>query len=213
MEYMRYPALKSKNQNILIPQGKLSNQQKQIYKLYCEGFTNKEIAAKLDLSQRVVATQLLRIRKKAANLNLTYKIEPGAEHALNQRSTEHTAFDLKRKMQEDPGFFKLMFSRYATNEETKDENRYQLASTGLDPSLLFSTRAKMLTVLGNTPKKNMFVVKIDKNNRKVLKDFFQKQKIRPLEVFWDDGSGTYLVKEHELEIIKQLLVEAPSSMN
>jgi uncharacterized protein (UPF0216 family) len=57
----------------------------------------------------------------------------------------------------------------------------------------------------------VFVVKIDKNNRKVLKDFFQKQKIRPLEVLWDDGSGTYLVTERELEIMKQLLAEAPGT--
>jgi DNA-binding CsgD family transcriptional regulator len=197
--------LNNKNQNILIPPGKLSSQQKQIYQLYCEGFSNKDIAAKLDINQRAVATQLFRIRKKAGNLNHTYKIEPGAEHALNQKPKDYTAGELKKQIREDPGFFKLMFSRYATNEEAKAENRYQIASTGCDSSLLFSSRAKMLTVLGNSKNRDMLVVKIEKKARQELKDYFQKQKIRPLEIHWDDGSGIYLVKERDIEIIKQLL--------
>jgi DNA-binding CsgD family transcriptional regulator len=197
--------LKSKNQNILIPKGQLSAQQKQIYQLYCEGLSNKDIAAKLDIEQRAVATQLLRIRRKAANLNHTYKIEPGAEHASEQSSKEYTANELKKKLREDPGFFKLMFSRYATNEEVKNENRYQLASTGKDSSLLFSSRVKTLTVLGNSKNRDMLVVKIGKKDRQELKDYFQKQKIRPMEVHWDDGSGVYLVTERDLEAMKQFL--------
>jgi DNA-binding CsgD family transcriptional regulator len=197
--------LKSKNQNILIPKGELSAQQKQIYQLYSGGFSNKDIAAKLGIEQRAVATQLLRIRRKAANLNHTYKIEPGAEHASEQSSKEYTANELKKKLREDPGFFKLMFSRYATNKEVKNENRYQLASTGKDSSLLFSSRVKTLTILGNSKNRDMLVVKIAKKDRQELKDYFQKQKIRPLEVYWDDGSGVYLVSERDLEAMKQFL--------
>lgn len=197
--------MKNKNHFILIPQGKLSAQQKQIYQLYCEGFSNKEIAGKLDIEQRAVATQLLRIRKKAANLSHTYKIEPGAEHALNKRSIDYTAGELKKKLQEDPGFFKLMFTRYATNENAKDENRYQLASAGRDSSLLFSSRAKTLTVLGHSKNREMLVVKIGKTDRQALQEYFLKQKISPIEISWDDGSGIYLVTERDIEIMKQVL--------
>jgi DNA-binding CsgD family transcriptional regulator len=197
--------LKIKNQNITIPQGKLSTQQKQIHQLHSEGLSNKDIAAKLTIDQRAVATQLLRIRKKAANLNHAYKIEPRAEHALEQELKDYTASELKKRIREDPGFFKLMFSRYATNEEAKDENKYQLASTGCDTSLLFSSRAKMLTVLGNAKNRDMLVVKIGKEARQELKEYFQKQKIRPLEIHWDDGSATYLVRVRDIEIMQQLL--------
>lgn len=203
--------MKSKTQTILLPQGKLSAQQKQIYQLYCEGLSNKDIAAKLAIEQRAVATQLFRIRKKAANLNHTYKIEPGAEHALAQEPKDYTASELKKKLRADPGFFKLMFNRYATNEEAKDEDRYQLASTGRDSSLLFSSRAKMLTVLGNSKNRDMLVVKIDKKVRQVLKEYFQKQKIRPLEIYWDDGSAIYLVTERDIKIMKHLLDDFSSS--
>jgi DNA-binding CsgD family transcriptional regulator len=182
----------------------LSAQQKQIYKLYHEGLSNKDIAAKLDIEPRAVATQLYRIRKKASALNHTYKIEPGAEHALNQE-TKGTASELKKKLQEDPAFFKLMFKRYATNEKAEDENSYQLASTGQDSSLLFSSRVKMLAALGNSKNRDMLVLKVGEKERKELKNFFQKQKIRPFEIHWDDGRGIYMVTERDIEIIKQLL--------
>jgi FixJ family two-component response regulator len=61
-----------------VPREILSAQQKQIYELYKHGLSNKQIAVKLNLEQRSIATQLSRIRKKAAKLPLTYKIEPGA---------------------------------------------------------------------------------------------------------------------------------------
>lgn len=58
----------------LISQEMLSAQQKQIYAMHRQGLSNKEIAVKLSLGQRTVATQLSRIRKKAANLPSIYRI-------------------------------------------------------------------------------------------------------------------------------------------
>lgn len=205
ISFCEVAVLNRKSQNLLIPQAKLSAQQKQIYQLHCEGLSNKDIAARLDIEQRAVATQLFRIRKKAAALTHTYKIEPGAEHALKPELQGNTAGELKTKLQEDPGFFKLMFQRYATNEIAEDENMHRLASSGGESSLLFSSRAKMLSVLGNSKNRDKLVLKVGEKERKELKDYFLKQNIRPLEIHWDDGTGTYLVTERDIEKIKQLL--------
>lgn len=193
---------------LLIPEGILSPQQKQIYKLHCQGLSNKEIAGKLNLDQRSVATQLSRIRKKAANLALTYKIEPGAEHAKYPVQQNSTAGELLKKIQDDPGFFKLMFNRYATNEESARENRYRLASTGQDSALLFNARAKQIKTIaasGSCLNRDKAVVKIGKKARYVLREFFQKQKIQPVQTYWDDGSAVYLVTLRDLEKMRQIL--------
>ena len=193
---------------LLVPQEILSAQQKQIYELYKHGFSNKQIASKLNLEQRSVATQLSRIRKKAANLPLTYKIEPGAEHVQYPVQQNSTAGELKKKIQDDPGFFKLMFNRYATNDEFPKENRYQLASTGQDAGLLFTARAKYIKCMvlsGNTIGHDNIVVKIEKKARQLLREYLHKQKIRPVQTHWDDGSAVYLVTSSDFERMQQLL--------
>lgn len=102
------------NNLTVIPENMLSNQQKQIYELCCQGFSNKDISRILNLKQKTVATQLSRIRKKAAGLDFTYKIEPGAEHACCQVKQNSPASELKKKIRDDPGFFRLMYLKYAT---------------------------------------------------------------------------------------------------
>jgi len=200
--------LKKRQKIPLTPQEILSDHQKQIYNLYCQGLSNKEIALKLNLEQRSVATQLSRIRKKAENLSFTYKIEPGAEHAQLPVQQDSPADELKKKIRDDPGFFKLIFDRYTSNEESTDENRYRLASAGRDPALLLTTRAKNIKIMaasGKDADSSKIVVKMDKKTRKVLKDYLQKQQILPVQTYWDDGSAVYLVTSNDLKKMQQLL--------
>jgi len=192
----------------LIPQEVLSTQQKQIYKLYCQGVSNKDIALKLKIEQRTVATQLSRIRKKAANIDFTYKIKQGAEPVKLHAQQDSPAFELIQKIQNDPGFFELMFNKYATNEESSKENKYRLAPVGQNSSLLFTTRArqiKMMALTGTVLSNGKVVVKIEKKNRRALAEYFQKQKIQPVQTYWDDGSALYMVTYCELKNIEQLL--------
>lgn len=194
-----------------LPQNILSERQKQIYALYRQGLSNKEIAENLGISPRVVATQLSRIRKKAARLDFTYKMEPGAEHAL-MPDTESPAEQLKKKIRDDPGFFKLMFEMYASNKESVSENRYRLASAGLDPARLSTIRAKQIKVLtasGKDSGSGKIVVKMGKKNRQALSKFLHKQKIQPMQTYWDDGSAVYLVSPSDAKKMGQLLCRYP----
>jgi len=195
----------------LISPDNLSSQQKQIYNLYCQGVSNKEISVKLNIDQRAVATQLSRIRKKAANLSLaslTYKIIPRAELVQNSTQYNSNASELKKKIHDDPGYFKLMFNRYAADKESHSENRYRLASAGKDAKLLFSARAKHIKVMVKSGKNlghDKLVVKIRKEDRQVAREYLEKQKLKPLQIYWDDGSAVYLVTTREMEKIQQLL--------
>jgi DNA-binding CsgD family transcriptional regulator len=199
--------LKPKLEQIpLIPQDILSVQQKQIYKLYCQGLSNKKIAEELNLEQRSVATQLSRIRKKAANLGFTYKIEQGAEYAQYQVQQDSPADELKKKIQNDPGFFKLMFNRYGKNENSQKENSYRFASTGQDTALLLTVRAKQVKTIVVSSKGSSLgriAVKMGKDARKVLGDYLYKQKIKPLQTYWDDGSAVYLVTPGDFKKMQQ----------
>ncbi len=193
---------------LLVPREILSAQQKQIYELYKHGLSNKQIAVKLNLEQRSIATQLSRIRKKAAKLPLTYKIEPGAEHVQYSARQNSTAGELKKRIRDDPGFFQLMFNRYATNDGFPKENKYQLASIGQSSALLFSERAKRIKIMelsASYSRHDIFAVKIEKKVRLALKEYLHKQKISPIQTFWDDGSAIYLVTSRDLEQIQQLL--------
>ncbi len=195
----------------LIPYCMLSNQQKQIYELHNNGYSNKQIAIELNIEQRSVATQLSRIRKKAVKLPITYKIEPGAEHVHNSVQKSSTASELKKKIRDDPGFFKLMFNRYATNDDFSKENRCQLASLGQASSLLYKQRTKHIKFMelsGSCSGHDKYIVKFEKKARNILHEYLYKQKIHPIQTFWDDGSAVYLVTSRELEKIKQLLNNA-----
>lgn len=208
--------MKQKSRAIpLMPPEILSDRQMQIYQLYCRGMANKEIARKLSLDPRVVATQLSRIKKKAANLNFTYKIEPGAEYAHLQHQLNSPAEQLKKKFREDPGFFSLMFDRYASNDEPAGENRFRLASAGFNPELLSSARARRLKIIaisGRNSGKATLAVKIDRKDRQVLKHFLEENKIRPVETYWDDGSAIYLLSPRDLRKIQQLLGNFPGEI-
>jgi len=202
--------MKHQNSKIpLVPLEMLSTQQKQIYELYCQGLSNKEIAAKLNLEQKPVATQLTRIRKKAVNLPFTYKFDHGAEHAQYSEQQVSPSDELKKRIQDDPGFFKLMFNRYAVNGTYPNENRYQLASAGQDSGLLFTARAKHVKTMAITGKglcNGKVVVKMEKTSRQVLGDYLQIQKIQPVQTFWDDGSAIYLVTPRDIKKMQQLLM-------
>ncbi|MDD4169652.1 MAG: sigma-70 region 4 domain-containing protein [Desulfotomaculaceae bacterium] len=195
--------------DVLIPLEILSAQQKQIYKMHDHGLSNKEIAEKLNIEQRAVATQLSRIRKKGANLNYTYKIEPVAEYARNPALQQNSpANQLKKKIRDDPGFFKLMYNKYATEEESPNKNKYMLASATQDSLLLFNARAKqikMLAASGSCSSHDKVVVKIDKKSRKLLREYLMKQEMRPVQSYWDDGSAVYLVTLYELENMQNIL--------
>ncbi len=195
----------------LIAHASLSPQQKQIYNLYCQGVSNKEISVILNIDQRAVATQLSRFRKKSVKLSLsslTYKIIPGAELVQNQTKNDFIADGLKKKIRDDPGYFKLMFNRYATNDESRGENRYRLASAGQDAKLLFNARAKHIKAMGkngNSLGHDKFIIKIRKEDRQIARDYLDKQKLRPLQIYWDDGSAVYLVTKRDMERIRELI--------
>lgn len=190
------------------PQEALSNQQKKIFTLYQQGLSNKEIALKLNLNPKTVASQLSRIRRKGANLTYTYKIEPGAEHVLNSTQKDSPSSELKKKIRNDPGFFSLMYNRYTTNKEASSETKYQTAAAGNDPVLLLNNRSKSIKILTRSGKilnHEKAVMKMDKNAWWLLRSYLQTQKIRPVQTFWDDGSAVYLVSPREVKIMKQLL--------
>jgi len=152
--------------NIMIPQKILSKQQRQICKLLSQGLSNKEIAAKLNIEQRSVATQLSRTKMKISNLDYTYKIKTGAEHAQYLLLPSSPADELKKRIKEDPGFFTLMFNKYASNEEPPDENKYRLASSSACSStLLHKNRAKQMKIMaacGGCSNCDKIAVKIEK---------------------------------------------------
>lgn len=193
---------------LLLPYEILSSQQKEIYKLYRQGLSNKEIAAKLNLEQRTVSTQLSRMRKKAANLSYTYKIEPGAEHACLTARQDSPANQLKKKIREDPGFFTLMYERYASEDKPAKENRLRLAAAGQESKLLSSGRAMKIKILAATGKdgnSSKIAIKMDKENRALLRDYLQRQKIRPVQTYWDDKSAVFLVSPRDAKKIQWLL--------
>lgn len=187
----------------LIPRQLLSKQQQEIYELHCWGLSNKEIAVRLNLEPGVVSTQLSRMRKKAEKLSFTYKIEPGAEHAQNSKHQDSPAEKLKKTIRDDPGFFKLMFNRYASDRAPRDENSYRLASSGLDLKLLFKARSRHYNILAATGK-GLKVIKLKKEDQKLLGVFLNTKKISPVQIYWDDGTAVYLVTTNAVKKIKQL---------
>lgn len=194
--------------NLLVPLEVLSAQQKQIYKLHSDGFSNKDIAGKLNIEQRSVAAQLSRIRKKAAALDYTYKIKPGAESDGKWILPNSPADELKKKIQEDPGFFSLMFNRYAVEQEPVNENKFQLASAIQDSVLLTAHRIKKIKTIaasGCCSRHDQIAVKLDQESRHKLSKYLQNQKLRPAQMFWDDGSAIYLMTTRELENIRNIL--------
>ncbi|OPZ73860.1 MAG: hypothetical protein BWY80_00803 [Firmicutes bacterium ADurb.Bin456] len=105
-----------------------------------------------------------------------------------------------------------MFSRYATNDGFSRENSYQLASLGQASSLLYKQRAKHLKLLelsGSCHDNVKQIVKVDKDTRSILHQYLCKQKIYPVQTFWDDGSAYYLFTAGELEKIKEILQRWP----
>ncbi len=194
--------------NIMIPQEILSKQQKQICQLLSQGLSNKEIAAKLNIEQRSVATQLSRIKKKVSNLGYTYKIETGAEHAQYFLPPSSPADELKKRIKEDPGFFTLMFNKYASNEEPPDVNKCLLVSSIVCSStLLHNNRAKQMKIIaacGGCSSCDKIAVKIEKKARIELREYLQKQQIRPLQINWDDGSAVYLIKPRHIKRLQQI---------
>ncbi|MDD3653309.1 MAG: sigma-70 region 4 domain-containing protein [Desulfotomaculaceae bacterium] len=194
--------------DLLIPQEILSTQQKQIYIMHSQGLSNKKVAENLNIEPRAVATQLSRIRKKAAKLKHTYKIEPRTEYAQNPAMRNSPADQLKKKIRDDPGFFKLMFQKYATEDESLNKNKYMLASATQDPALLFNTRVKQIKAIvasGSCSSHDKVVIKIDKRARQMLREYLIKEQIRPLQSYWDDGSAVYQVTISELENMKHIL--------
>lgn len=193
--------------NIAAPQEILSKQQKQIYELLCQGLTNNEIAVKLNIAQRSVATQLSRIKKKVFDLDYTYKIKTGAEHAQYLLPQISPADELKKRIKEDPGFFKLLFNRYASNEGLPDENKYRLASSACNSTLLHNNRAKQMKIMaarGGCSSADKIAVKIEIKARIELREYLQKQQIRPLQINWEDGSAVYLIKPRHAKKLQQI---------
>ena len=194
--------------DIIAPQDILSKQQKQIYRLLCQGLSNKEIAVKLKIEPRSVATQLSRIKKKVSNLGYTYKIETGAEHVQYSLPTSSPADELKKRIRDDPGFFKLMFKKYASNEETQNENVYRLASSSpCSSTLLHNNRAKQIKIMaacGGCSSCDKIAARIEKPERIRLREYLQKQQIRPLHINWDDGSAVYLIKPRHIKRLQQI---------
>ena len=170
--------------------------------------SNKKIAQKLGIETRNVALQLSRMRKKAKQLEFTYKIQPGAEHAQNSGPTP--VQELKEKLQNDPGFISLMYQRYGTEDEPSKESSFQLVAAGGDRHKLFKIRAKHLKTLaqgsGNSEGKTL--IKLSKEQRKHLKHFLSPNRMIPTETFLDDGGAIYKVTQYQLkEIQKQLQME------
>jgi len=170
--------------------------------------SNKKIAQKLGIETRNVALQLSRMRKKAKQLEFTYKIQPGAEHAQNSGPTP--VQELKEKLQNDPGFISLMYQRYGTEDEPSKESSFQLVAAGGDQQKLFKIRAKHLKTLaqgsGNSEEK--ILLKLSREQRRHLKHFLSLNKMTPMETFWDDSGAIYKVTPHQLkEIQKKLQME------
>lgn len=194
--------------DIMAPQDILSKQQKQIYRLLCQGLSNKEIAVKLNIEPRSVATQLSRIKKKVSNLGYTYKIEAGAEHDQYSLPPISPAEELKKRIKDDSGFFKLMFNKYASNEETQNENVYRLASSSpCSSTLLHNNRAKQIKIMaacGGCSSCDKIAARIEKTERIRLREYLQKLQIRPLHINWDDGSAVYLIGSKYVKRLQQI---------
>lgn len=188
-----------------IPINKLSQQQKAIYLLAKQNIGNKEIAHILGLEPRNVAMQLSRIRKKAENLPITYKIEPGAEHT--QKSVPSPLQELKGIVQNDPGYVSLMYQRYGTNRRPLKERRSQLAAAGKESGYLYKERAKAIRTLSVASKygEEFFLLKLTREQVRQLKGFFSQRGLKPIDNFWEDGSSLYKIHLVDFIEIRKLL--------
>lgn len=203
----------------------LSKQQMQIYELAKQGLSNKEIANQLGIKQNYVSTQLSRIRAKALKLKFKYKIESGAEHVSITKCPGSPADELRKKIETDPGFIKMMRIQYGTNEEQSREDKLRVASAGGEQKILSVTRGRRIKIhsvagkskslenplshygkYGTISSQNgKVVLKLTKEQRKLVKDYLCSKGIKPFETFWDDGSAIYLVSVADLKNINQIV--------
>lgn len=222
-----------------VPLMLLSRQQAEIYRLARLGLSNREIAIRLDLRESQVATQLSRIRRKAAQMKFTYKSLPGAEHALGAEKNGadrkcaaarpgSPAYELKQKMETDPGFFQLMRRRYGSDLEDRGSEEFFLtASLGIDRALRRARAAciKIQTVGGGgsgvvdrpvppgSGEENgtiathygRVVLRLSKEERVKLGEYLYSRKIRPVEIFREDGSAVYIVTLSDFNAIRSIL--------
>jgi predicted DNA-binding protein YlxM (UPF0122 family) len=195
----------------------LSKQQMQIHQLAKQGYSNKEIAIQLNIKQNNVSTQLSRIRAKVSKLKFIYKVDSEAVQVSNKNWPCSPADELKKKIETDPGFIKMMRIRYGTNEEQSEEDKLRIASAGGEQKMLFFTRGrhiKMHSLAGKSKsmenplsysQSDKVVLKLTKEQRKLVKDYLCCKGIKPFETFWDDGTAYYLVSVSDLKNIKQII--------
>lgn len=185
-----------------LPVSVLSEQQKSIYDLARQGISNKEISKRLGLDPRHVSNQLSRIRKKAKEINFTYKIEPGAEHTQNTKASPLQ--ELQNVIKNDPGYVSLIYQRYGTESKLSREVRSQSAASGLENRQLYKQRAKHLRTLvfSNKNSSETVLLKLNTLHLKKLRGFIAIRELTVVDRFWDDESIVCKVtrqKLHDLE--------------